>query len=214
MVGAKYGTIIVDNFEIATFRIDNKYINNRKPKAVSFTNNLIEDLKCRDFTINAMCWNEKLIDPLNCKKDLDNYIIRCIGDPNLRFKEDALRILRAIRLSCQLSFNIEEKTFKALIDNINLLDNISYEKKRNELNKILLSERVDMFFDKYDWILYKILIPEFYDCLNFNQNNTYHIYDVYKHIIYTAMEAKLFNNDLTLILAALSGLFFRYSFFF
>lgn len=203
MVGAKYGTIIVDNYEITTFRIDNKYINNRKPKDVTFTNNLIEDLKRRDFTINAMCWNGKLIDPLNGKKDLDNYIIRCVGDPNLRFKEDALRILRAIRFSCQLSFNIEEKTFKALIDNINLLDNISYERKRNELNKILLSERVDMFFDKYDWILYKILIPEFYDCLNFNQNNTYHIYDVYKHIIYTTMEAKLFNNDLTLILAAL-----------
>lgn len=143
--GIKHGTLTIMNqhhtVEITTYRIEQEYINHRTPSKVIFTRNIHEDLKRRDFTINAIAcdMNGNLIDDHNGILDLENKIIRCVGNPIERFTEDALRILRAIRFSCTLDFEVEEETSKAINECINLLDMISVERKFEELSKILCS---------------------------------------------------------------------------
>lgn len=143
--GIKHGTItvIINNnpFEVTTYRIDGEYLDNRKPENVEFVSNIKEDLARRDFTVNALAYSPKLgfKDFFNGQEDLKNKIIKCVGDPDKRFNEDALRILRAVRFSCQLNFVIDDNTFNSIKRNSHLVQNISKERIRDEFSKILLS---------------------------------------------------------------------------
>ena len=118
--GIEHGTVTVlleeDSFEVTTYRIDGDYLDGRHPSTVTFTPNLKDDLLRRDFTINAMAYNDEdgLIDLYGGMADLQNHVIRCVGNPDERFDEDALRILRAVRFSAQLNFRIENKTYQAI----------------------------------------------------------------------------------------------------
>jgi tRNA nucleotidyltransferase (CCA-adding enzyme) len=140
--GLKYGTVTVyiagESFEVTTFRVDQLYLNHRKPEKVVFSKKLEEDLKRRDFTINAFAMDidEKIYDYFNGLDDLKKKIIRAIGDPSLRFKEDALRIMRAIRFVSKLGFEIEEKTLDSMRYNVNLLGKIANERIVQEMKKI------------------------------------------------------------------------------
>lgn len=141
--GLKHGTITVliddEAYEVTTFRIDGEYSDNRRPDSVIFTDKLIEDLSRRDFTINAMAYNDEegLIDPFGGAKDISNILIRCVGDAGTRFDEDALRVLRALRFSCQLGFAIEACTGLAILNKAALLKNISNERINTEFCKML-----------------------------------------------------------------------------
>lgn len=146
-IGIKHGTITVIynncSIEVTTFRIDGPYIDSRHPEKVFFTEDIIKDLSRRDFTINAIAYNttKGLVDPFKGMDDIKDKIIRCVGEPNLRFKEDALRILRCIRFSTCLGFDIEKDTYEAVCQIINDLRKISSERIREEFTKILLSEK-------------------------------------------------------------------------
>ena len=150
--GASFGTITVlinkVQIEVTTYRIDGDYKDNRHPEGVAFTTNLIEDLKRRDFTINAIAYDgmEEFIDPFGGSIDIQNKIIKGVGEPAKRFREDALRVLRAIRFSCQLGFEIEENTLKALKKTAYLIKNISSERIREELKKIILSDYIENMY--------------------------------------------------------------------
>lgn len=143
--GIEHGTITVlinkNSYEVTTYRVEGKYSNNRKPDSVTFISNIKDDLARRDFTINAFAYNDRkgLLDYFSGNTDLNNKIIKCVGDPDKRFKEDSLRMLRAIRFSAQLNFNIDETTFSAIKSNSKSIQNISNERIRVELSKILLS---------------------------------------------------------------------------
>lgn len=145
-VGIEHGTVVVmiDNeaIEITTFRIDGEYSDGRKPDSVEFTTRLIEDLSRRDFTINAIAYNHRsgIVDYFNGIRDIENKIIRCVGNPEKRFKEDALRIMRALRFMTQLNYNIEEQTLIAINNNKELIKKISVERVVIELNKLILSD--------------------------------------------------------------------------
>ncbi|WP_332834142.1 CCA tRNA nucleotidyltransferase [Clostridium perfringens] len=147
--GIKHGTVTVlidkNPYEVTTYRIDGEYLNNRKPKDVKFVSNIEEDLSRRDFTINAMAYSPYLgfKDCFNGKEDLKNKLIRCVGDPDKRFSEDALRMLRAIRFSCQLNFKIEKLTAESIKKNFKLIKNISMERIQSEFTKIILSNDPD-----------------------------------------------------------------------
>lgn len=154
LTGKKHGTItvIIDHFhiEITTYRTEKEYIEHRFPKSVSFTTNRLEDMKRRDFTINSLCYYPKysIIDDFHGIDDLNHKCIRCIGNPDQRFKEDALRILRAIRFACRLHFEIEEHTKQAIFENQHLLNYISYQRKISELEKILTTNYLP-YLDTY-----------------------------------------------------------------
>ncbi len=144
--GIKHGTVSVifekEIFEVTTFRCESDYEKNRKPKKVEFVKSLKEDLKRRDFTMNAMCINSKgeIIDLFSGIEDIKNKIIRCVGEAEIRFEEDALRMLRCIRFACRTGFNIEEKTFDAIKNKAHLVKNISVERIKNELDGALMGE--------------------------------------------------------------------------
>lgn len=150
LTGVKHGTVtvIINNhsLEITTFRTDGKYINNRKPDSVTFLKNINGDLSRRDFTINAMAYDgdDKIIDLFGGKEDLNNKIIRAVGNPEKRFTEDALRILRAFRFAAKLGFEIEENTFAAIKNTAHLLKNISRERIFTEFSKILTSDNPEL----------------------------------------------------------------------
>ncbi len=194
--GIKHGTISVaiDNecSEVTTYRIDGEYSDNRRPDSVLFTSSLKEDLARRDFTINAIAYHPKegLIDYFEGLKDLDNCQISAVGDANLRFKEDALRMLRAIRFSAQLGFSIDTATFAAIKRNSPLIENISNERIRDELNKILVSPNPRHFDFLYQTGLLEHIIPEFITCYSTKQNNPYHIYNVSEHILHSIAYVK------------------------
>lgn len=197
-IGEKYGTIVVkiedDAFEITTLRIDgDEYINNRKPDKVYFTESIDIDLSRRDFTINAMAIdtsNFKLIDPFNGEKDLKSKIIRCVGEANKRFSEDALRIIRAMRFAITKQMQIEKLTSEAMLLQANLLNTISKERITTELQKMLCCEYpISNVFTKYQKII-GVIIPEMVPCFNFDQHSPYHIHDVYQHIIHTVDNAE------------------------
>ena len=147
--GIKHGTVTVlidkNPYEVTTYRVDGEYLNNRKPKDVKFVSNIEEDLSRRDFTINAMAYSPYLgfKDCFNGKEDLKNKLIRCVGDPDKRFSEDSLRMLRAIRFSCQLNFKIEKLTAESIRKNFKLIKNISMERIQSEFTKIILSNDPD-----------------------------------------------------------------------
>ena len=184
--GLKHGTVTVilggEILEITTYRIDGEYLDNRHPQSVSFTRKLEEDLSRRDFTMNALVYNERegVLDYFGGKEDIKNKVIRAIGDPEKRFKEDALRILRGIRFSSTLGFSIEENTKKAMIKCKHLLHNVSPERIAVEINKFVLGKNVkNAILESYE-ILGEIC-PEFSRMHGFNQCNKWHIYDVLEH---------------------------------
>jgi len=141
----KYGAVsLMSNsvrYEITTYRRDIRYDDYRRPVETEYIDSLIDDLKRRDFTINTLCMNGKgeVIDLLNAKEDLDNKIIRTVGDPNLQFKEDVLRILRAVRFATTLNFDISNNVKQSIVDNGSLLKKLSYTRKKDELTKIFTS---------------------------------------------------------------------------
>ncbi len=165
--GIKHGTVTVlykdDSYEVTTYRIDGEYKDNRHPTSVEFTSNLANDLRRRDFTINAMAYNkqEGLVDLYKGMDDLKKGIIRCVGNPVHRFEEDALRILRAFRFSAQLNFKIEEESHKAACLQKENLANISAERIRTELNKLILSSHPEKLMDLYHAKITKIILPTF-----------------------------------------------------
>lgn len=208
--GLQHGTITVmlnDNpIEITTFRCDGKYSDNRRPDSVEFTNNVIEDLKRRDFTINAMAYNEKegLVDPFNGRVDLSNRTIRCVGEPEERFNEDALRILRALRFAARYNFNIDDKTEKGLVDKRYLLKNISAERINSELCNILMSKDCGMWMFKHYPEVFRQVIPELGEMMGFLQYNPHHLYDVWEHTLKCMMYEEIHEEaDLTVRLAVL-----------
>lgn len=184
--GIKHGTITLyynrENVEITTYRVDGEYDDNRHPKSVEFTKRLENDLKRRDFTMNAIVYNDKegFIDMFSGIEDIKNKVIRAIGDPKKRFEEDALRILRAIRFSSVLGFTIEESTKRAMIECKSLLHNVSGERIAVEINKFLLGKNVkNAILENYE-ILGEI-IPEINRMQGFDQQTKWHIYDVLTH---------------------------------
>ena len=188
--GIKHGTVTVlldkDGFEVTTYRIDGKYEDNRHPSEVSFTPNLREDLCRRDFTINAMAYNEDkgLVDIFGGLEDIENKTIRCVGDPKARFGEDALRIMRAIRFSAQLGYHIEEDTFAAIKELAPTLSAISAERIREELVKLLISPNPDYLRVAYDMGVTKVILPEFDICMNTPQRHPHHMYSVGEHTLH------------------------------
>lgn len=187
--GIKHGTVTVllDKipYEVTTYRIDGEYGDNRHPNKVEFTTNLLEDLKRRDFTINAMAYNEEegFIDPYGGLGDLENKIIRCVGQPKERFSEDALRTLRAIRFSAQLGFLIEKETQKMISEMAYLIPNISKERIQVELDKILVSDYPGNIITVYETGLSSYILPEFDAMMTTPQNSIYHIYNVGEHTL-------------------------------
>lgn len=190
--GLKHGTVTVlinkEPFEVTTYRIDGEYQDNRRPKEVEFTSEIELDLKRRDFTINAMAYSDKngIVDLFNGIKDLNNRIIKCVGDANERFSEDALRMLRAIRFSAQLGFEIHKETEKAIKENAELINNVSAERIKVEITKTLISNNPKKIEVLYSLGLMEYVMPEFIPCIGLKQNNPYHIYNVDKHI-YTSL---------------------------
>lgn len=186
--GIKHGTVtvIINHFhiEITTYRIDGEYTNNRHPDNVSFTRDLSGDLSRRDFTMNALCYHPKLgfIDYFNGISDIQNRIIRTVGNANERFNQDALRILRALRFSAVLGFNIEDNTALAIHQNKHLLNNISVERIASELNKIICSNSVKGIFTNF-YDVFSVFIPEIIPMVGFKQNNKYHVFDVFTHTL-------------------------------
>lgn len=144
--GIEHGTVTVvidkEPYEVTTYRIDGDYTDGRHPDSVEFTENIEEDLSRRDFTINAMAYNNStgLVDVFGGRDDLKNKVIRCVGDPIKRFEEDALRMMRGIRFSAQLEFSIENDTFKAIEEMSDLISAVSIERINVEFTKTLMSD--------------------------------------------------------------------------
>lgn len=191
--GIQHGTVTVlvkkECYEVTTYRIDGEYEDSRHPKEVNFTSLISEDLKRRDFTINAMAYNESkgLVDLFGGQEDLKKGVIRCVGDPRERFSEDALRIMRAVRFSAQLGYEIEEHTTEAIKELAHTLDRISVERIQVELVKLLVSKHPEYMLKLYELGLTKVFLPEFDIMMNTPQNNPHHLYSVGMHTI-KAME--------------------------
>lgn len=187
--GLQHGTITVvvngESYEITTFRIDGDYSDNRRPDNVTFTTSLEADLSRRDFTINAMAYNDEegLIDPFGGIEDIKHQQINCVGCAKDRFEEDALRILRAIRFAAQLEFSIMPETDWQIHQQYANLKNISKERINSEFSKIAITNDFCV-----ELLLYKdvfsFFIPEITDTIGFDQNNPYHDYDVFGHTVH------------------------------
>lgn len=186
--GIKHGTVTVvidgEPLEITTFRLDGEYEDNRHPKSVTFTSNLGADLGRRDFTVNAMAYSKKtgIVDLFGGQNDLKNGIIRCVGDPDRRFNEDALRILRALRFASALDFEIEEKTAQSLLKNRALLGNISEERIAKELLKLVCGKGAKRILTDFAPVLFEIL-PELQPMYKNSHDNPHHCYDIYEHTL-------------------------------
>lgn len=186
--GIKHGTVTVvidgEPLEITTFRLDGEYEDNRHPKSVTFTSNLGADLGRRDFTVNAMAYSKKTgtVDLFGGQNDLKNGIIRCVGDPDRRFNEDALRILRALRFASALDFEIEEKTAQSLLKNRALLGNISEERIAKELLKLVCGKGAKRILTDFAPMLFEIL-PELQPMYKNSHDNPHHCYDIYEHTL-------------------------------
>lgn len=204
--GIKHGTVTVmldkEGFEVTTYRIDGEYEDGRHPKEVTFTGNLTEDLKRRDFTMNAMAYNEKdgLVDIFGGLEDIKNKIIRCVGDPLERFSEDALRMMRAVRFSAQLGYRIEERTAEVISILAPDLKKISAERIQAELVKLLISPNPDYLKQAYETGITAVILPEFDLCMQTRQNNPHHCYNVGVH---TLKSMKAVDADKVLRLAML-----------
>ncbi len=187
--GIEHGTVTVllgkDSFEVTTYRVDGAYEDSRHPSEVRFTNRLEEDLKRRDFTINAMAYNDdvRLVDAFGGMQDLNHHLIRCVGNPVERFTEDALRILRAVRFSAQLNFPIEPETAEAVRKLAPNLRNISAERIQAELVKLLVSPHPERLQDAYELGITRIILPEWDAMVGVEQDTPHHKYDVAEHTL-------------------------------
>lgn len=188
--GLKHGTLVVmadgEPFEVTTYRIDGVYSDNRRPEKVTFTDDLTLDLSRRDFTANAIAYNEQngLRDPFGGADDLSRGLLRCVGDPESRFNEDALRILRGIRFASAYGFTVEEKTAAAIHRCSGLLNNIAAERIQTELNGILCGAQAAKTVDDFRDVIAAV-IPEIAATFGFPQRTKHHCFDVWKHIIHS-----------------------------
>ena len=210
----KFGTVTVKakskkenlkEIEITTYRTEQSYTDKRHPDKISFTFNVEEDLSRRDFTINALALNKKgeLLDLFDGQKDLDNKIIKAVGNAKERFNEDALRMIRAIRLAIILGFKIEPKTLKAIQEDAGLIQFIAKERIRDELVKMIMSDNPGQAISLLkETNLLKYIIPELEKGINVDQN-LHHIYTVYEHSILSLKFAAKKNYKLEVRLAAL-----------
>ena len=191
--GLQHGTVTVmmdkEGYEITTYRVDGDYEDGRHPKQVTFTSSLEEDLKRRDFTINAMAYHPKegLVDLFHGMDDMENKIIRCVGDPMERFHEDALRIMRAVRFSAQLGFEIEAETKAGISRLTPNLRNVSAERIQAELVKLLVSPHPDYLRVAYETGITREFLPEFDACMETEQNTPYHCFNVGEHILHSLL---------------------------
>lgn len=191
--GIQHGTVTVmigdEGYEITTYRIDGEYEDGRHPKEVSFTASLEEDLKRRDFTINALAYNDRngLVDLFDGIGDMERKVIRCVGEAKQRFTEDALRIMRAVRFAGQLGYEIEENTYQAMKELAPNLKKISAERIQVELVKLLVSPHPELLRTAYEAGITKEFMPEFDKCMETEQNHPHHCYSVGEHIIHAIM---------------------------
>lgn len=198
-VGESHGTIgvLIDDevYEITTYRIDGDYSDNRHPESVEFASSLEDDLSRRDFTINAMAYNPEsgIVDPFNGQADLKYKALRCVGEPDKRFNEDALRILRGLRFASVYNFGIEQKTAASIIRNRLLLNNISEERIACEFNKLLCGVNVKYILSRYKDV-FAVFFPEIVSTFDFSQNNPHHNKTVWRHI--TASVANIEPDEL------------------
>lgn len=187
--GLKHGTVTVlmggKGYEVTTYRVDGEYEDHRRPKDVRFTARLEDDLQRRDFTINAMAYNEQcgLVDVFGGIEDLERGLIRCVGNPRERFSEDALRILRAVRFSAQLGFEVDRQTGEAVREFAPSLSAISAERIQTELVKMMVSPHPEYL--EYAWKLgiTAVILPEFDRAMETTQNNPHHCYSVGRHTL-------------------------------
>lgn len=205
--GLQHGTVTVlkdkAGYEVTTYRVDGEYKDHRRPDKVTFTSELKEDMQRRDFTINAMAYNEEegLIDHFHGQDDLKLGIIRCVGEAGKRFDEDALRVLRALRFAAQLDFQIEEMTLAAMKDKAVFLKDISAERIRVELTKLLCSNHPECLLTiGYPTGITSLLMPWFDDMLHTTQENPHHCYDVGRHTMQAVCQV---DNSVVLRYAAL-----------
>lgn len=188
-IGIEHGTVKImigdEGYEVTTYRIDGEYEDSRHPKEVTFTGELSEDLRRRDFTINAMAYSERtgIIDLFGGIDDLQKGVIRAVGDPKERFSEDALRILRALRFSARFGYEIEEKTKEAISELAPTLSKISAERIRQELEKLLESDNPDRMIWAYELGVSKVFIPEWDAMIECSQDTPHHFTDVGHHTI-------------------------------
>lgn len=187
--GIEHGTVTVlidkETFEVTTYRVDGEYEDHRHPREVTFTASLEEDLKRRDFTINAMAYNPEtgLVDIFHGIEDLEQGVIRCVGAPEARFDEDALRILRAIRFSAQLGFRIDEATQRAMSGKAADLKEVSAERIRVELVKLLISKHPEYIREASRLGITRVILPEYDYIVGVAQHTPNHIYDVEEHTL-------------------------------
>ena len=192
--GIEHGTVTVmldrEGFEVTTYRIDGEYEDSRHPRDVVFTENLVEDLKRRDFTINAMAYNDRagLIDVFDGIGDIEKKVIRCVGNAEERFTEDALRIMRAICFSAQLGYAIAQDTRTAICKLAGNLAHISAERIQTELVKLLLSPHPDYLRIAYETGVTGVILPELDACMEVSQKNENHCYTVGEHILHSLTE--------------------------
>ncbi|MDO5426170.1 MAG: CCA tRNA nucleotidyltransferase [Eubacteriales bacterium] len=188
--GIQHGTVTVledgIGYEVTTYRIDGEYEDSRHPKEVIFTENLREDLRRRDFTINAMAYNERagLVDAFHGLEDLENGIVRCVGNAEERFTEDALRVMRAVRFSAQLGFTIAEETKEAAKKLAPNLEKISAERIQTELLKLLVSGNPDYLKTAWELGITAVILPEFDAMMRTPQNTPHHCFNVGEHTLH------------------------------
>lgn len=186
--GIQHGTVTVllegMPIEVTSFRLEGEYLDFRRPAGVEFTTDLHADLARRDFTINAIAYNPKegLVDPFGGREDIEKKQIRCVGEPDRRFGEDGLRIMRGLRLASELGFSIEEDTAKSLLTNRHILTHIAPERLSAELLRLICGQDFARVLRDYHSVL-SVVIPELAEMLGFDQQTPYHLYDVYEHTI-------------------------------
>ena len=202
LTGLKHGTVTVlienEPIEITTFRSDGEYSDHRRPESVSFSRKLEDDLSRRDFTVNAMAYSKRtgLIDLYGGKEDINKRLIRAVGEPEKRFTEDALRILRALRFASEKEFLIEPETAKAIRKCLPLIEFVSAERIFSELKRLIMGKGAERVMMDYPEVICRV-VPALADCVGFDQHNPHHIYDVYGHTV-RALGACPFDIDVRL----------------
>lgn len=188
--GIRHGTVTVmlgaDGYEVTTYRIDGEYEDGRHPKEVIFTASLEEDLKRRDFTMNALAYNERsgLVDCFGGIRDMQQGLVRAVGDPGERFEEDALRMMRAVRFAAQLNYTIEENTRAAIQRLAERMSCVSAERIQTELVKLIVSAHPEKLRLMYETKLTAVILPEWDAMMRAEQNNPHHCYTVGEHTLH------------------------------
>lgn len=199
--GIRHGTVTImygeTGYEVTTYRIDGEYEDSRHPKEVIFTEDILEDLRRRDFTINAMAYNDScgLVDAFGGVADLDRKLVRAVGNAEERFTEDALRVLRAFRFAAQLGFIIDPDTLQAAAQLAPSLSKISAERIQTELTKLLVSNHPEELLELYHAGVSKVIMPEFDLCMETAQRNKHHCYSVGEHTIKALMVNSEYSGD-------------------